>query len=100
MGFNRYVSNDVVIPQDIIICPANTVITLIGVTVSNISGTLTTATIIAAGANILKDVEIEKGSAIVPVGGEQKIVLLAGDKLTVSADYAVDVIASVLEQTI
>lgn len=100
MGFNRYVSNDVVIPQDIIICPANTVITLIGVTVSNISGTLTTATITAAGANILKDVEIEKGSAIVPVGGEQKIVLLAGDKLIVSADYAVDVIASVLEQTI
>ena len=100
MGFNRYVSNDVVIPQDIIICPANTVITLIGVTVSNVSGTLTTATITAAGANILKDVEIEKGSAIVPVGGEQKIVLLAGDKLTVSADYAVDVIASVLEQTI
>ena len=100
MGFNRYVSNDVVIPQDIIICPANTVITLIGVTVSNVSGTLTTATITAAGANILKDVEIEKGSAIVPVGGEQKIVLLAGDTLTVSADYAVDVIASVLEQTI
>lgn len=100
MGFNRYVGNDVVIPQDIIICPANTVITLIGVTVSNVSGTLTTATITAAGANILKDVEIEKGSAIVPVGGEQKIVLLAGDTLTVSADYAVDVIASVLEQTI
>ena len=100
MGFNRYVSKGVVLPQDVIICPANTVITLIGVTVSNTSGTLTTATITAAGANILKDVEIEKGSAIVPVGGEQKIVLLAGDTLTVSADYAVDVIASVLEQTI
>lgn len=100
MGFNRYVSNDVIIPQDVIVCPANTVITLIGVTVSNISGNLTTATITAAGANILKEVEIEKGSAIVPVGGEQKIVLLAGDTLTVSADYAVDVIASVLEQTI
>ena len=100
MGFNRYVSNGVVLPQDVIICPANTVITLIGVTVSNTSGTLTIATITAAGAKILKDVEIEKGSAIVPVGGEQKIVLLAGDTLTVSADYAVDVIASVLEQTI
>ena len=100
MGFNRYVNNGVITSQDVIICPANTVITLIGVTVSNTSGTLTTATITAAGANILKDVEIEKGSAIVPVGGEQKIVLLAGDKLTVSANYAVDVIASVLEQTI
>ena len=100
MGFNRYVNNGVITSQDVITCPANTVITLIGVTVSNVSGTLTTATITAAGANILKDVEIEKGSAIVPVGGEQKIVLLAGDTLTVSADYAVDVIASVLEQTI
>ena len=100
MGFNRYVSNNVVLSQDIITCPAGTVMTIIGVTVANVSGNLTTATIKAAGANILKDVEIEKGSAIVPVGGEQKIVLLAGDTLTVSADYAVDVIASVLEQTI
>ena len=100
MGFNRYVSNNVVLSQDIITCPAGTVMTIIGVTVANVSGDLTTATIKAAGANVLKDVEIRKGSAIVPVGGEQKIVLLAGDKLTVSADYAVDVIASVLEQTI
>lgn len=100
MGFKRYVSNDVVLSQDVVICPAGTVMTIIGVTVANVSGNLTTATIKAAGANILKDVEIRKGSAIVPVGGEQKIVLLAGDTLTVSADYAVDVIASVLEQTV
>lgn len=100
MGFKRYVSNGVVLSQDIITCPAGTVMTIIGVTVANVSGNLTTATIKAAGANILKDVEIRKGSAIVPVGGEQKIVLLAGDTLTVSADYAVDVIASALEQTV
>lgn len=100
MGFNRYVNNNVVLSQDVITCPAGTVMTIIGVTVANVSGDLTTATIKAAGANVLKDVEIRKGSAIVPVGGEQKIVLLAGDTLTVSADYAVDVIASVLEQTV
>ena len=100
MGFNRYVSNDVVVPQNIITCPEGKVITVIGATVANVTGNLTTATIRAAGANILKDVEIGRGSAIVPIGGEQKIVLTAGDTLTVSADYAVDVIASVLEQTI
>lgn len=100
MGFNRYVSNNVVLSQNIITCPVGKVITVIGTTVANVTGNLTTATITAAGANVLKDVEIRKGSAIVPVGGEQKIVLLAGDTLTVSADYAVDVIASVLEQTV
>ena len=100
MGFNRYISNAVVSSENVITCPASTIITVIGVTVANTSGVLTTATITAAGAHILKDVEIEKGSAIVPVGGEQKIVLLAGDTLAVSANYAVDVIASVLEQTI
>lgn len=100
MGFNRYVSNNVVLSQDIITCPAGTVITVIGVTVANVTGNLTTVTVKAAGANILKDVYIDKGSAIVPVGGEQKVVLKAGDTLTVSADFAVDVIASVLEQTI
>ena len=100
MGFNRYVSNNVVLSQDIITCPAGTVMTIIGVTVANVSGDLTTATIKAAGANILKDVEISKGSAIVPIGGEQKVVLVTGDTLTVSSDFAVDVIVSVLEQTI
>lgn len=100
MGFNRYVSNNVVLSQDIITCPVGTVMTIIGVTVANVSGNLTTTTIKAAGANILKDVEISKGSAIVPIGGEQKVVLIAGDTLTISADFAVDVIASVLEQTV
>ena len=100
MSFKRYVSNDVVLSQDIITCPAGTVMTIIGVTVANVSGDLTTATIKAAGANILKDVEISKGSAIVPIGGEQKVVLVTGDTLTVSSDFAVDVIASVLEQTV
>ena len=99
MGFNRYVRNNVVLSQDVITCPINTVITIIGVTVANVTGNLTTVTIQAAGANILKDVELERGSAIVPIGGEQKIVLTAGDTLTVSANFAVDVIASVLEQT-
>ena len=100
MGFNRYVRNNVVLSQDIITCPAGSVITIIGVTVANVTGNLTTVTVKAAGANILKDVEIGRGSAIVPIGGEQKVVLTSGDTLTVSADFAVDVIASVLEQTV
>ena len=100
MSFKRYVSNDVVLSQNIITCPVGKVITVIGTTVANVTGNLTTVTVKAAGANILKDVEIGRGSAIVPIGGEQKVVLTAGDTLTVSADFAVDVIASVLEQTI
>lgn len=98
MGFNRHTGSGVVAEQVIVTCPASTVITVIGVTVANATGNLTTATVKAAGVNILKDVFIEAGSAIVPVGGEQKIVLVTGDTLSVAADYAVDVIVSTLEQ--
>lgn len=98
MGFNRHTGSGVVTEQDIVTCPADTVITIIGVTVANVTGELTTVTVKVAGVNILKDVLIDEGSAIVPVGGEQKIVLVAGDTLSVSADYDVDVIVSTLEQ--
>ena len=100
MGFNRYVVSNVSTPTDVVTCPADTVITVIGITVANVTGVITEVNIQAAGVSLLKGVEIMEGSAIVPVGGEQKIVLIAGDSIKVEADNAVDVYVSVLEQTI
>ena len=100
MGFNRYTGSNITGSTDVLTCPASTIITVIGATVANVSGTTTTATVQAAGANILKDVTIYGGSAIVPVGGEQKVVLVAGDTFNVTADAGVDVIVSVLETTV
>ena len=100
MGFNRYIASNVTTSTNVVTCPAGTVITVIGITVANVTGALTEVNIQAAGINLLKGVEIVEGSAIVPVGGEQKIVLVAGDSITIEADNAVDVYVSVLEQAI
>ena len=100
MGFNRHTASNVTAPTSIVTCPADTTITIIGVTVANVTGALTEVNIQAAGTYLLKGVEIVEGSAIVPVGGEQKVVLMTGDSVTVEADNAVDVYISVLEQAI
>jgi len=99
MGFNRYISTGVTDATAVVTCPDNTVITVIGVTIANVSGNATTVDVLAGGANLLKGANLDKGSAIVPIGGEQKVVLLSGDALVVNATDTVDVYVSVLEQT-
>lgn len=98
--FNRYVVTGVTTNTAVITCPADTTITVIGLVISNTSGVNTKVAVELAGGHIVKNATVIKGSAIVPIGGEQKIVMVAGDTLSVSADYLVDVIASVLETTI
>lgn len=100
MAFNRYTGLNITTTTDVITCPASTVMTIIGITVANVSGIDTVASIKIAGAYLLKDFILNSGSAIVPVGGEQKIVLVTGDTLNITANYGVDVIISVLEQSI
>lgn len=100
MGFNRHTKTGVTTTQVVVTCPLATVTTVIGTTVANTTDNFTTISITAAGVYVLKDASIAPGSAIVPIGGEQKIVLLEGDTLTVTANFAVDVIVSTLEQVI
>ena len=50
---------------------------------------------------MVKDVPIPANASLVAVGGDQKVVLIAGDKLIITSDTAssVDVIMSFLEIT-
>jgi hypothetical protein len=82
--------------------------TVIGMTIANITGTPISANVIlkTAGASppdvyLVKDATIAPGGALVPVGGDQKLVLEAGDYLQVNTSVAssADVITSVLEIT-
>ena len=100
MGFSRYISTGVTDATAVVTCPDNTIITIIGTVVANTSGNSTTVDILAGGANLLKDANLDKGSAIIPIGGEQKVVLVSGDSLTVNATDTVDVHVSVLEQAV
>lgn len=79
--------------------------TVIGMTVANVTGNDVRANVIVNSSGtdyyLVKNATIEPGSALVPIGGDQKLVLEASDFLRVQSDTAIslDVIVSVLEIT-
>jgi len=87
-------------------CPSATETTIIGMNVANILTSSITVDIQLEnndGDNvyILKDAIVPVGSALVAVGGDQKIVMNASDvlKVTASQASAADVTLSILEIT-
>lgn len=80
----------------------NTAVVL-GLTVCNVSGaTINVDVAVNDGANnfyIVKNAPISAGGALVPIGGEQKIVLNSGDSIQVKSDSAtsLDAILSIME---
>lgn len=87
-------------------CPSSTETTIIGMTVANIGTTQITVDVKLEnndGDNVflIKDAPIPTGSAFVPIGGDQKIVMEASDVLKVQSDTAnsADTTLSILEIT-
>jgi len=79
--------------------------TLIGMTLANItSGVISVTATLHDGTNtthIVKDAPIPTGGSLVLLGGDQKVVLMTGDKIIVTSNTAssADVIMSFLEIT-
>lgn len=75
--------------------------TVIGMTVANLTGAPVSANVILHSGgtdfHIIKGATIAVGGALVPIGGDQKVVMEAADTLAVSASANCDVIVSVLE---
>ena len=87
-------------------CPANTETTIIGLNIANILSVSITVTVelLDGGStitHIVKDAIVPVGSSLVAVGGPQKIVMNATDKLKVYGSQAncCDAVMSVLEIT-
>ena len=84
-------------------CPSATQTTLIGMTIANkITGTVTANIHLRRSCVdyvVLANVPILSGSTLVPIGGEQKLVLQAADQLRAncSTNTSVDIVASLLE---
>jgi hypothetical protein len=84
-------------------CPSATQTTIIGLTLSNKGASTVTANVYltrsAVDYSIISNVPILTGSTLVPIGGEQKVVLQAADsiKVTASANGSLDCVASLLE---
>ena len=83
--------------------PSATTSTVIGLTVANVITTPITVdiyvTISAVNYYIIKNAVVPVGGTLIPIGGEQKLVLQAGHLIKVASNTAVsaDVIVSVLE---
>lgn len=78
---------------------------VIGMTVANITNTAVSVSVYitrsAVDYYIVKDATVPQGGSLVPVGGDQKMVLVASDALKVIASTAtcIDVITSALVVT-
>ena len=84
---------------------ASTQTTLIGMTLANVtSGVISVTATLHDGSNtthIVKDAPIPTGGSLVVLGGDQKVVLMTGDKIIVTSNTAssCDVIMIFLEIT-
>lgn len=91
--------------SNVYVCQAGSQTTAIGMTIANLITTPISAnvTLTAGGTTVymLKQATIAPGGALVPIGGDQKLVLEPGDYIQVQSSVAssADVIISVLEIT-
>lgn len=100
---NYFLKNASTTAANVYVAPAATQSTIIGMTIGNTTASPITAnvTVVSAGTTyfMLQNATISNGGALVPIGGDQKLVMEAGDYMQVqtSATNSADVIVSVLE---
>ena len=84
---------------------ASTTTIAIGLTCTNTTGSAITANVFLANATantyIVANAPISSGASLIPIGGDQKIVMITGDKIYVqsSAATSIDAILSIMEIT-
>jgi hypothetical protein len=85
--------------------PSGTTAVVIGLTVTNITGSAIAANVYindgVANTSLVTTGPVSSGSSLVVVGGDQKVVLIAGDSIYVqsSAASSLDAVMSVMEVT-
>lgn len=106
--FTRKTSQNVGASPDIIgnyTVPSSTTTIVIGLTCTNTTGSAITANVFLANASantyIVANAPISSGASLIPIGGDQKIVMITGDKIYVqsSAATSIDAILSIMEIT-
>lgn len=100
--FKNYAAADVGTSASSVVT-ASTTTTVIGMTIANVTASPITASVyLTLGGSdyyIVKDAVVATGGSLVPIGGDQKVVLETGDvlKVVTSASSSADVVVSVLE---
>lgn len=99
--FKSYLSAGVTTQTTVHTAPVATQTTVIGLSLANTAASAITATVTLTRSstvvNIIKDAAIPAADALILYGGDQKLVMQAGDLLKVTASGATDIIVSVLE---
>ncbi len=99
--FKNYFGKAVTANSTIFTAGAGVQATVIGMTIANLTTSPITANVfLTAGGTddyMLSQATIAVGGALVPIGGDQKVVLEAADAIKVSTSGTSDVILSVLE---
>ena len=98
---NYFVKNANTTTQNVFTAGAGVQATVIGMTIANMTTSTATANVFvnSSGINyfLVKEATVPVGGSLVPIGGDQKLVLETTDILSVSASANCDIIASVLE---
>ena len=100
---NFFLKNATTTAANVYVAPAATQSTIIGMTIGNTTASPISAnvTVVSGGTSyfMLQNATISNGGALVPIGGDQKLVMEAGDYMQVqtSTTNSADVIVSVLE---
>ena len=100
---NYFLKNANTTSQNAYVAGAGVQATIIGMTIGNTTASPITCnvTVVSSGTTyfMLQNAVISNGGALVPIGGDQKLVMEAGDYMQVqtSATNSADVIVSVLE---
>lgn len=98
---NYFVKNANTTSQTVFTAGSGVQATVIGMTIANMTNSTASANVfVTAGGTdyyLVKEATVPVGGSLVPVGGDQKLVLEATDALKVSATANCDIIASVLE---
>lgn len=97
--FRRYTAKDVTADTVVHTAIVDTEVTIIGMTVANVGISEASVSITLNDVYMLKGAPVPTGGAMTPIGGEQKVVMEAGDTISVASDIAVDIIISVLEKS-
>ena len=99
--FKSYLASSVTTQTTVLTAAANTQTTLIGLSLANTSTGAASVSVVltrsAADYYVIKSAAVPTADALVLYGGDQKLVMQAGDILKVTSSAAVDVIVSVLE---
>ena len=99
--FKSYLTAGVTTQTTVHTAPVATQTTVIGLSLANVGvGTASVSATLTRGSTVvyvIKDAAVPGGDSLILYGGDQKLVMQAGDLLKVTSSVSTDVIVSVLE---